>query len=81
MCMEAPERLPYPWQHEYREALVEIDAKRLAERIATAERIIDGRKKVLAVEPHYGREWQALEDAVVSLTVLRRELSNTVEQG
>lgn len=73
MWTEPPEHLLYPWQHEYREALVEIDAERLAERIVTAEKVINARKQVLA-ESRFTPEWQALEDAATSLAILRREL-------
>ena len=74
MWTEPPEDLLYPWQHEYREALVEIDAERLAERIVTAEKVINARQKTLAVESRFTPEWQALEDAAISLAILRREL-------
>ena len=66
--------LRYAWQVEYRDALIEFDPIRMVERIATAEAKIAERKETMALTSHDPLEWQALQDAVQTLSVLKQGL-------
>jgi hypothetical protein len=62
------------WQQCYVEALLETDTQNLAARIEIAERVILSRVKELCVSRDGQEEWQAIEDAISGLSVLRKEL-------
>ena len=62
----------YPeWQHEFRAALLELDRKKLLERVTAAETAIFNR--IQAISPEHAAERQAIEDALANLRVIRRE--------
>lgn len=62
------------WQQCYVEALLETDAVNLAARVAIAERVILSRVEELCFGSGDEEEWQAIEDAISGLSVLRREI-------
>jgi hypothetical protein len=62
------------WQQCYVEALLETDAANLAARVAIAERVILARVEELCIGSGEEEEWQAIEDAISGLSVLRREI-------
>ena len=67
-------RIVYPhWQNEYQAALVEVDRKKLPERVAASETTIFNRLQVIAQSPDHQAERQAIEDALTALRVLKRE--------
>ena len=64
-------KILYPeWQNEYQVALLELDRKKLLERV-TAETAIFNR--IQAISPEHAAERQAIEDALANLRVIRRE--------
>ena len=65
-------KILYPkWQNEYQAALLELDRKRLLERVTAAETAIFNR--IQAILPSHAAERQAIEDALANLRVIRRE--------
>src|SRR5258708_4201366 len=65
---EEIEDLKYPqWQAVLAEALMEVDASRVNERIAVAEAAINSRLQTIMSEPDNRAERVALADALVSL--------------
>jgi hypothetical protein len=62
------------WQQCYVEALLETDAVNLAARVAIAERVILARVEELCLGSGDEEEWQAIEDAISGLSVLKREI-------
>ena len=67
----SPKNLYPEWQNEYQVALLELDRKKLLERVTAAETAIFNRIK--AILPNHAAERQAIEDALASLRVLRRD--------
>ena len=67
----SPKILYREWQNEYQVALLELDRKKLLERVTAAETAIFNRIK--AILPNHAAERQAIEDALASLRVLRRD--------
>jgi len=66
--------LKFPeWQRQYQAALMELDRKKLPERVLEAENAIFQRLQSLAVSRNGMAERQAIEDALGSLRVLKRE--------
>jgi hypothetical protein len=64
----------YPeWQHEYQAALLELDNEKLRERVAAAETAIFNRLQAISQGSNNTAERQALEDALASLRVLKRD--------
>ena len=61
------------WQQCYVEALLETDPLNLAARVEIAERVILARVGELCMSSDGEEEWQAIEDAIKGLAVLRRE--------
>jgi PAS domain-containing protein len=62
------------WRQLYSAALMELDPQKLKERVDHAQSAIEGRIDELAKEDRRGSaEWQALQDALFGLSVLRRE--------
>ena len=65
-------KILYPeWQHEFQAALLELDRKKLLERVTAAETAIFNR--IQAISPSHAAERQAIEDALANLRVLRRD--------
>jgi hypothetical protein len=62
------------WQRCYLEALLETDALNLAARIANAEKAILSRVEELCASSSGEEEWRAIEDAILGLSVLRKEI-------
>ena len=70
----SPKVILYPeWQNEYAAALVELDVKKLPERIAAAETAIFNRLQVISQSSDHQAERQAIEDALAALRVLKRD--------
>jgi hypothetical protein len=66
--------LQYPeWQADYQAALLELDPKKLFERVAAAEAVIFNRLQALAQNPDHSLEHQAIDDALASLRVLKQQ--------
>ena len=72
--MEQDEDLKYPeWQKPYLDALVEPDHVKLQERIAAAQTAIFNRLQAISQSSDHHAERQAVQDALASLCVLKRE--------
>jgi hypothetical protein len=69
-----PSKILYPdWQAEYQAALLELDPKTLFERVTAAETAIFNRLQAMSHTADGHAEQQAIEDALASLRVLKRE--------
>jgi hypothetical protein len=67
-------KILYPeWQAEYQAALLELDPKRLFGRVTAAETAIFNRLQAMSPTSDGHAERQAIEDALASLRVLKRE--------
>jgi hypothetical protein len=67
-------KILYPeWQAEYQAALLELDPKRLFERVTAAETSIFNRLQAMSHSSDRHAERQAIEDALASLRVLKRD--------
>ena len=67
------EGIPYAeWREPYQQALLELDKKTLSERIAAAETAISNRLRTIAGRSNHHAERQAIDDALSSLRVLKR---------
>jgi hypothetical protein len=64
------------WQRLYVDALLETDPLKLVGRVATAEKVILMRVEELCRSSDGAVEWQALEDAITGMSVLKREILN-----
>lgn len=64
----------YEWQKSVRDALLELNPDVLKQKVADAEAAIFERLQALAKAGGTSEERQALEDAVNSLRVLKREM-------
>ena len=67
----SPEILYPECQNKYQVALLELDRKKLLERVTAAETAIFNR--IQAISPEHAAERQAIEDALANLRVIRRE--------
>jgi hypothetical protein len=66
-------KILYPeWQAEYQAALLELDPKRLFERVTAAETAIFNRLQAMSHNSDRQAERQAIEDALAALRVLKR---------
>ena len=66
--------LEYPeWQRPYLEALLDIHKVDFQERLAGVETIILRRLAAIAGDGQHFAEWQAIQDALNSLRVLRKD--------
>jgi hypothetical protein len=72
---ESPsDRVLYPeWQREYKAAILELDPKKILERVQLAEAAIFNRLQAISVSQDSRAERQAIEDALGGLRVLKRE--------
>jgi len=68
-----PEILYPAWQHEYKSAVVEVDRKKLKERVEAAETAIYKRLQQLSQSSDDLAEKQVIEDALHGLRVLKRD--------
>jgi hypothetical protein len=67
-------KILYPeWQAEYQAALLELDPKTLFERVTAAETSIFNRLQAMSHTSDGHAERQAIEDALASLRVLKRD--------
>jgi hypothetical protein len=64
----------YPeWQNEYQSALLELDRKKLPERVVASETAIFNRLQAISQSSDHQTERQAIDDALTALRVLKRE--------
>jgi hypothetical protein len=73
MKADSPKILYPEWQPEYLAALLEVDPKTLFERVTAAETAIFNRLQAISHHPDGHAERQAIEDALASLRVLKRD--------
>jgi hypothetical protein len=67
-------KIAYPeWQNEYQAALVELDRKKLPERVVASETAIFNRLQAISQSSDHQAERQAIEDALAALRVLKRD--------
>lgn len=67
------DEIQYPeWQTTYQEALLELDQEKFDARVAAAETTIYNRLQAIAGDSVNYAERQALQDALASLRVLKR---------
>ncbi len=70
----ASPKILYPeWQPEHLAALLELDSEKLRERVAAAETAIFNRLQAISQGSNHTAERQAIEDALASLRVLKRD--------
>ena len=69
----SPKILYSEWQPAYLAALVELDPKTLFERVTVAETAIFKRLQAISHSSDDLAEWQAIEDALANLHVLKRD--------
>jgi hypothetical protein len=69
----SPEILYPAWQNEYQAALIELDRKKLPERVAAAEAAIFKRLQQLSQASDSSAERQVIEDALHGLRALKRD--------
>jgi hypothetical protein len=62
------------WQQLYVEAMLETNVVKLRGRVASAEKAILSRVGELCASSDGQKEWQAIEDAISGLLVLKREI-------
>lgn len=73
-------KIMYPdWQKAYEEALLEADPQQLRHRVSAAETAILRRLEAVRSVPDGRLELQAIQDALNSLSVLRRETEHRPE--
>ena len=66
--------LKYPkWQHEFQEAVVELDGEKLIEKIHKFETAVFVRLQELASSSDHHDERQAMTDAASTIVVLKRD--------
>ena len=61
------------WQHEYYAALIETTPRKLSERVIAAETAIFKRLQTMSTGEDSLAEQQAIEDALASLRILKKE--------
>ncbi len=67
-------KILYPdWQNEFQAALLELDHAKLLERVKAAETAIFNRLQALSQSADSQAERQAIDDALASLRVLKRD--------
>ena len=69
----SPEILYPEWQPEHQAALLELDTEKLRERVAAAETAIFNRLQAISHSSDVHAERQAIEAALASLRVLKRD--------
>jgi hypothetical protein len=75
-------RIMYPeWQKTYEDALLEADPQKLPHRVSSAETAIFQRLETVRAIPEGRLELQAIQDALNSLSVLKRETEHCPEHS
>jgi len=70
----ASPKILYPeWQHELQAALSEHDREKLLEQVRTAEAAIFNRLQAISQSPDHEAERHAIQDALASLRILKRD--------
>ena len=69
----SPQILYPEWQQEYQAALLELDPAKLPQRVEAAETAIFKRLQTISQGSDCKAERQAIEDALASLRVLKKE--------
>jgi hypothetical protein len=64
----------WKWEGAYLEAFMETNPSNLSRRVADAEKAIVSRTSELRTSSDAELEWQAIEDAVNGLSILKREI-------
>jgi hypothetical protein len=64
----------WKWEDAYLEAFMETNPSNLSRRVADAEKAIASRTSELRTSPDGELEWQAIEDAMNGLSILKREI-------
>jgi len=64
----------WKWEELYLKAFLETNPLNLPGRIADAEKAIGSRTTELRTSPDGEMEWQAIEDAMTGLSILKREI-------
>ena len=73
-------RIIYPeWQKTYEDALLEADPQKLPHRVSSAETAIFQRLETVRSIPEGRLELQAIQDALNSLSVLKKETEHRSE--
>jgi hypothetical protein len=73
-------RIMYPeWQKTYEDALLEADPQKLPHRVSSAETAIFQRLETVRGIPEGRLELQAIQDALNSLSVLKKETEHRSE--
>jgi hypothetical protein len=73
-------RIMYPeWQKTYEDALLEADPQKLPHRVSSAETAIFQRLETVRGVPEGRLELQAIQDALNSLSVLKKETEHRSE--
>jgi hypothetical protein len=67
------------WEQIYAEAMLEIDERKLENRIDVAMTVLGDSLQKLGESPQNMREKQAIQDALRTLRLLRKELNLTPE--
>lgn len=70
---ELPEVLYPEWQLEYEATLLEVDNEELSRRVIAAETAIFKRLQSISRNPELKVEQRAIEDALASLRILKRD--------
>jgi hypothetical protein len=74
-------RIIYPdWQKTYEDALLEADPQKLPHRVSSAETAIFQRLETVRSIPEGRLELQAIQDALNSLSVLKKETEHRLEK-
>jgi hypothetical protein len=68
----------WKWEEPYLQAFLETNPLNLAHRVADAERAISLRTTELRTSSSAELEWQAIEDAVHGLSILKREIKSQI---
>jgi hypothetical protein len=64
----------WKWEEVYLKAFLETNPSNLSRRVADAEKAISLRTTELRESPDGEEEWQAIEDAINGLSILKREI-------
>ena len=69
-----------PWEQIYAEAMLEIDEHKLEKKIEIAMTVLTDSLHALGESPHQLGEKQAIQDAMRTLRLLRKEIAVTTDQ-
>ena len=68
----------WKWEELYLKAFLETNPLNLSSRVADAEKAIASRTSELRTSPDGELEWQAIEDAMNGLSILKREIRTPI---